>query len=873
MNLFSLAMRYLRVQKRRTILTAIGVTLAVALVSGTGILLASFLQMRLTQSIRESGSWHYAVNGLESRALADRLKSNVLFQKAGLAAGDTALQVSEKDGKSETIPLLEYDATAFAMMPNALTQGRAPKNDGEIMLSTTAASLFPGVKLGDSLSFPCGTLALDGESGSSGGSAGTIFTEQNTGTFTGRSTRTFAVVGFFRRGLYDYENIESAVTLNPSGAHAYSVYAQIKPGLDFPASIRKTAAGCGISREKIQENGVVEWMGKSASTRVRTAVVTTFLILAAIILAITMLVIRNSFAMSVADKTREIGTLRCLGAAPGHIRGLVLSEALGIWGMAVPAGLLAGAGAIAGVIAAVKSLDPDDFQFITVAPAAWPYLLAAALSFLTVLLSSFGPVRITMRVPMVEAVRGNAVYRESRIRRNRKGRLLGRLLGFSGLLAAKNIRRSPRRFRTTVLSVVASVILFITVGGFAADVGVSLQTAMRQSGKMDYEFSANRELADTVQAFHDIEQKVRGMSGAASVQRTPVYAMNLSVPAGRVPPGYRKTYREFRSADEKKTASGAITQQLLMLEVSRENYATLRFEGKAPSYDELAKSGGALLCQVSSLFSSSGRFASAAFADYHSGETLSVTQTVSPAKEEKEITQTFDVKIAGLLSELPWFTPQQPDGVLVFPEEGTARFDTAAVRKAAREKETGDSCLYLAIRYAKGAEAQTDAQIRKLMGTAYKTGLGFSDNYHDTVGIRNNYLIMLIFVGGFAAVVILISCINLFNTIHANLQTRKREIAMTRAIGMDRSHLIRMLLLECSLYGIIGTIWGIVIGLPLQYLLLKTFHFVFAASLRAPLLMALFALAATSGIGIVAGLSSIRRIVQAPIVEEIRAQE
>lgn len=882
MNISSLALRYLRIQKRRTILTVIGVALAVALVAGTGLLIASFLHMRLAQATAENGSWHYQVSGITDHSKAEQLKSNVLFQKAGLVANDTVLLAGKKDGQSETVPLYEYDTAALSMMPDTVTQGRMPQSSGEVMISTTAKSRFPGVKLGDTVTLPCGTLTANGASGSSDGSTNTIFTAQNEGTFTQKSSRTFTVVGFFRSGIYDYENIESAVTLNPTGAHTYSVYAQIKPLLNFSKSIQKAVADCGIRKENIHENGIVEWMGKSAATKVKTAVIATFCILAIVILFITMLVIRNSFAMSVADKISEIGTLRCLGAAPGHIRNLVLSEALLIWGIAAPVGLLLGTGAMAIVIAAVRQLDPNDFTYLTLAPAAWPFLLAALLSLFTVLFSAFAPVREAMRVPMVEAVRGNAIYRENRIRRNRKGRLLGRILGFSGLLAAKNIRRNPKRFRTTVLSVVASVVLFITVGGFAISVGASLRTAMRQSRMADYTYTANVE-AGTLPALNELEKEVRGMTGIGAVQRTPIYSVELSVPLSRVPAGYLEIYREFIGTSADTSTSGKVKEQLQVLEVSRENYGSLRFSGNVPTYDELIQSGGALLCETSALFSPSGRFANAAFANYHTGETLSVTQAVSLSSEtKKEIRQTFQVKVSGILSELPWFTQQTYDdnvgsgveGVLVFPEGEAARFDTAELKKAALTADTGSSEPYLlAIHYANGAEAQADAKIRQLMLSARKSGVGFSDNYQNTVSERNFYLIMLIFVGGFSIVVILISCVNLFNTIHANMQTRKREIAMTRAVGMSQSQLRQMLLLECSLYGIIGTIWGAVIGLPLQYLLLEKFNMVIAANMAAPLLMALIALAATSGIGILAGLASIRRIIKTPIVEEIRAQE
>ncbi len=881
MNIFSLAKRYLHVQRRRTVLTIVGVALAIALVAGTGLLISSFLNMRLKQATVESGSWHYQIDGADTLALANRLKSNVLFQKAGIEAKDTVLKIGEKGRASETIPLYEFDSAALSMMPDTITQGRFPKNGREVMLSTSAKALFSHVAIGDTITLPCGTLVPDGASGGSDGSAdSTIFTAQNNGTFSEKSKRTFTVVGFFRKGLYEYQNIESAVTLNPVGEHTYSVYAQVKSGLNFPASAKKAAADCGIGKTNVHENGIVEWMGKSVSTKVKTAVITTFLILAAIILAITALVIRNSFAMSVADEISEIGTLRCLGAAPAHIRGLILSEGLCIWCIALPFGLLAGTGAMALVIQIVRSIDPSEFQFFSFLPAIWPYLLAAVLSLVAVLLSAFGPVHAAMRIPMVEAVRGNAIYQDSGIRRNRKGRLLGKLFGFPGMLAAKNIRRNPKRFRTTVLSVVVSAILFITIGGFALSIGNTLQTAWRQSGGMDCELSTGTGLStgtagttDTVQALDETEKKIRGMAGIAAVQRTPVYFMSLQVPLSRVPQGYLELYREFSENSAKsETSSGKINQQLWMLEVSRENYSTLHFQGKAPTYDELKQSGGALLCQTSALFSSGGRFASAAFANYRSGEVLSVDQTVSPTEGKSE-TETFQVKVAGLLSELPWFSEQVDGGVLVFPEGGTERFHTEAVKKAAAEHETMDSEISLAIRYAKGAEKQVDEQIRQMMPAIYKNGLGFHDVYQSTINMKNSYLVMLIFIGGFTLIVILISCINLFNTVHANLQTRRREIAMTRAIGMNQSQLRRMLLLECSLYGIIGTLWGTVIGLPLQFLLLKAFHTIISANMQAPLLMALLALLITSGIGILAGMSSIRRMVKEPIVEEIRAEE
>ena len=83
-------------------------------------------------------------------------------------------------------------------------------------------------------------------------------------------------------------------------------------------------------------------------------------------------------------------------------------------------------------------------------------------------------------------------------------------------------------------------------------------------------------------------------------------------------------------------------------------------------------------------------------------------------------------------------------------------------------------------------------------------------------------------------VVILICSLNLFNTINTNLQLRKREIAMLRAVGMSNRQMWRMLLLECVLYGVVGTLFGTAVGLFLQKLLISAFSIGIAAEMVDP---------------------------------------
>lgn len=884
MNMFRLSLRYMRRQRKRTVLTAVGIILSVALVSGSGILLTSFLDMKLTQAEKSEGTWHYCVETKTDADRASMLRNNVLVRNAGLCADDTFLQLRGTKERGQSKPsgfsylqLREYDSAALSMMPYTLTKGRMPRDNGEIALEAGAVPLFGnGVKLGDRVVLPFGKLSA--EHGGSGETAERDGADAAAQTFTQTGTKTFTVVGFYNNGIYKWQNGNNAVTLHPEGTHEYKVYVQMKPEVNFPSSIKKAVKDCGLgSDENIHENGIVEWLGKSASTKVRTAVISTFLILAAIILGVMALVIRNSFAMSISERSSQIGLFRCLGASPQQIRGLVLSEALCIWAVAMPVGLLCGIGAMACVIDAVRHIDPEELSYLRLAASAWPFAAAAVLSFAAVLFSARSPVRVAMKVPMIEAVRGNAVYRDGQARKNKKGRFLEKAFGFSGMLAAKNIRRNPKQFHTTLISIVVSVVLFLSIGGFSVAVGNSIETGAHSYGDVDYLFSAQNGAEESEKKLNSFETQIKNLPTVADCQKTPVCIVQVKVPASRVPEKYLSVTRDFRGTDLKglfaDDGKGEKTMPcpMAVVEVSRENYGSLKFSGKAPSYDELLAGKGALLCQTRTFVTGGGRIASADFSDYRAGETLSVfldSQNGTGGKNWK-------IQVDGLLSEAPWYlgASSGADGCLVTAQGNVAGLGISKPVSQSSGRNDSGNLTNLAVRYRKGAEQDADARMTKLAEGAESAGVSAFSNYQSNRSEKNSFLIVEIFLVGFTVVIVLISCINIFNTVHANLQTRKRETAMTRAIGMDRKQLYRMLLLECALYGLIGTFWGAVIGLPVQYLLLHTFGHVIMADMRSPLLLVLISFAASVGIGILAGYSSIRKTAHASIVDEIRAQE
>ncbi len=83
-------------------------------------------------------------------------------------------------------------------------------------------------------------------------------------------------------------------------------------------------------------------------------------------------------------------------------------------------------------------------------------------------------------------------------------------------------------------------------------------------------------------------------------------------------------------------------------------------------------------------------------------------------------------------------------------------------------------------------------------------------------GVR---ILLTVFCGGFAAVVLLTSTANILSTVSSGMLQRRRELSLLLSAGMSRRQLARMLAWECLGYGIRGMVWGVPAGLALAWLL------------------------------------------------------
>lgn len=847
MNGFFWAKRYLFKQKRRTFLTAFGIALAIALVCGTCVLADSFRMMMVNAQVLASGDWHYDISGIDSWEDARTLIANRAFESGAVYSNDLyarfsgAGSVSEQNYGTEA-PSTDYflriyegdsDYVAMSSIEYNMQAGRLPESADEIALSVSARRIFENApSLGDTITLPVGALDYQEDSYNS---------DDDTYTFTQTGTRTYTVVGFVNVTTSPLRAF-FAFSLPDGGAHSLTARVKLRSlTSDYRAAVENAVEQAGLAgKVSIDDNyGLIMYNVQGMDSAVQSSLIITCALLISIILGMMMMVVRNTFAISVDEKLQQFGILRCLGASRKSIRSIVCCEAFITWGIAAPVGVAGTIVAMQVIFAVIRTIDSELLSMLTLHWAAWPFALALSVSLICVLLAAASPARKCAKVSPMGAVRGEASLRQD-IKKARGGWFTKRAFGFAGLMSARNMRRNPRKYRATLLSVTCSIALFMLINGFTSGMRASL-SMYASASNMDVTVAAEQDADSDGQVL----KKLKAIDSAKDIARMLTIPVRLNV------------------------ADSAFTDEVVQLydDVSSAKYANLRFigesefrqltfDGRAPSYEEFCQPGAAVVMQKLVLGGSRSGLKLYETMNLQPGDRLPVELRSASGAETA-----VSYNVAGTLKALPWYC-SNTGSIVIFASDRNIPAGANAY------------CTY-ALRAQDGRAEELCKAITELSYTG-----GMSEWTVETIYLymrENRALlqVMDIFLYGFTAVIMLICAMNLLNTIKTNLSSRKREICMLRALGMSRKQMIHMLSLECLWYAVLGTILGLILGLPLETLLITSMSGALPIELDFTMLGIQCALCfvAACAIALLAGMREILKIANLPASEGIRAIE
>lgn len=816
-----LTLKNLRLNKVRTIVTIVGIMLSAALITVVSGMALSGRQTMIDGQTEWSGNYDVALDIIDT-AKIDKIRQNRNVENAFY---------KERLGfsKATVADNAEYGYAVTAISKNAFDgcfklkfkKGSFPTNSNEAVV-TGAFKNTDGkdVKVGDKITLELGVLkSTDGKVLGESELLDLSPKRFKESKITDKKQKTYTITGIIENpntselnnpsscfGIYTVSDEKSPVEAIRT-KHMNKLYIAYTPQsegdylqntadiLGFKADDMSHVISDEISPEDQQTSGIngysfnttlLAMKGYGGSEGTNVMIFSLAVIIIIIVMLASVFVIRNSFAISITEKTSMYGMLASVGATKRQIRRNVLFEGFILGLIGIPLGILLGLGVNAILITILNSVLGDVLsgaKFVFVTPTI-PIICAIVLSAVTIFCSSFFIALRASRIPPLVAIRGNKDIKVKNNKPYRTSKLTKKLFGVGGEIASKSLKRSRKKYRTTVISIVVSVAMFIAVSAFM-DYGMTFTD--HYYGNTDYSYmvsgiDANQ--AQTIEKMPEIENYL-----TVGLQYGYVSA---DVPVNECGENFL-----YDNADGTKSFS------VEFLEFEHDTFVQICRELKL-DYNKVK--GGVLVYSEVTPYNMENMEGT--------GEPMKLFGKTAPTKfivygndDNGNELIAGKLKVSSVFDEIP----KSADSVI---GEGTIFGQGLIIgEQGVISPQLGEHGCYITLYANTSDHTSLTSRIESMSGT------GDSESYisiYDSEEIVRQFnavmLIVGIFVYGFIGVISLIGLTNIFNTISTNMQLRSKEFASLKSIGMTKKEFNRMIRLESLMYGIKSLIIGIPLG-------------------------------------------------------------
>lgn len=790
----NIASRYLKVQKKRTLLTILGVILSVALITGVFTIIVSVRDKMINDTISRNGSFHIAFRNTPKDKI-DKLCNHVNVDEFNIQSNEVLAIISETDKKDKDTPkywtfsINGISNPSSDLYPISLKEGNLPTSPDEIAVDYWSLDYLPGnPKIGDTITLDIGTI------------------ESENDTFTKQKSKEYKIVGLLSpRYMSSHSYTASAITFldvnNLQKNQNYYVFLKLKSPKNINNKIDKIVNDVGVSKENIAINNyLLALSGESSDDEVNKSLISLVGFIVALIIISTIAVIYNSFNISVIERISQFGILRCVGSTPQQIRKIVFKEALIISAFGIPLGLFSGTIAMKIVFYIIGHIGADKFfNDIHVVISPLVIIVSTILGLLTVYASAYIPARMASKISPLEAVRNTGQFKKDNIKKSKKGNMIQKLLGFEASLAWKNLRRNRKRFVITVFSMVISIVLFIVFNNFASL--IFMGDFIDTSEKPEF-IIYNHNSTITEQDYESISS----IDGVEKIYKQINTNVSTLLNKDLLTNEYLEYYSNAFTEKENNIVNMPNNKILCYGDNNLAQFKDKLISGKI-DIDDMSKNNGIILVKQTTMNvrkADSGKSIRTFFdlADIKVGDTIPLLSN------DDEKTKLGEVNVSAIAETGILY------GDYYCYNGGFLMITTEDVYK----KFIGNnnySSMYL--RLSNDADYETvSKQIQKYCDS---NNFEYIDYVKQAKQMRKNAIVVSIFLYGFVAVITLISCLNIINTINTNLLLRTREFSILKAVGMAELNVKKMVCYEGLYYGIIASFYGIIVGTGLSYVL------------------------------------------------------
>ena len=581
MNLMkTLTLKNLKLNRKRTIVTIVGIILATALLSALVTLVSSFQYSMIDYQKQKGGDFHVKFSNVKMSELSE-FKNNRNIESTFETMG---MGFAKLDGcKNEDKPyayVMATDEAGFERGCFKLIEGRMAKNEDEIVIPRHLKTNGRiDIKVGDEITLDVGKRY---DSNTEGVISENCAYENEAETLTDTVTKHYKVVGIMERpgyGMEDYSaagytfvtySDELAAIDNGTKSEAseadttLTVYSRYtKKALRNKDAVTADIIGVDEKLFAKANNSSVEMSAEESDRFLKEmenakydiymngylisyecvfpidgtfkALFTVATVVALIIILTSVYCIKNSFNISITEKIRQYGMLASVGATRRQIKSSVKTEAAMLGVVGIPVGTMSGILASLVLVKVVNALSASWLNFALSFHTSLPALiLAVIMSIATIYFSATGSARRAAKVTPLEAIRNT---KEIKIKsaKLKTPAIIGRIWGIGGVISYKNIKRNNKKYRTTVTSIVICSVTFIVISYFMS---MAFSRVGMSYASTDYNIGINMSCKKDL----DIEKLSKLLSGIEGAED---YLVGAGYDFDVSKPEYTKEYGEY----------------------------------------------------------------------------------------------------------------------------------------------------------------------------------------------------------------------------------------------------------------------------------------------------------------------------------------
>lgn len=581
MNLMKkLTLKNLKLNRKRTIVTIVGIILATALLSALVTLVSSFQYSMIEYQKQKGGDFHVKFSGVKMSELSEfKNNRNIESTFETMRMGFAKLNGCKNEDKPYAY-VMATDEAGFERGCFNLIEGRMAKNEDEIVIPRHLKTNGRiDIKVGDEITLDIGKRY---DSNTESVISENIAYEHEAETLADTVTKQYKVVGIMERpgyGMEDYSaagytfvtySDELAAIDNGTKSEAseadttltvYSRYTQKALrnkdavtadiiGVDEKLFEKANDSSVEMSAEEsdrflkemenakydIYINGfLISYECVFPIDGTFKALFTVAAVVALIIILTSVYCIKNSFNISITEKIRQYGMLASVGATRRQIKSSVKTEAAMLGVVGIPVGTMSGILASLILVKVVNALSAGWLNFALSFHTSLPALiLAVILSIATIYFSATGSARRAAKVTPLEAIRNT---KEIKIKsaKLKTPAIIGRIWGIGGVISYKNIKRNNKKYRTTVTSIVICSVTFIVISYFMS---MAFSVVGMSYASVDYNIGINMSCKKDLD-IEKLSELLSGIEGAEDYLVGAGYYFDVDKPE------YTKEYGEY----------------------------------------------------------------------------------------------------------------------------------------------------------------------------------------------------------------------------------------------------------------------------------------------------------------------------------------